>query len=109
MCRVRSQPLICREDLQKRRPSFRPVDWPADLNRRIWRADPGIRSSGSVQRNAAGVCDPHHCLQALHVGHLPDGSMMMFNAGEVSTMLAVFVLLVASAYRVSAGLRKGLG
>jgi len=35
--------------------------------------------------------------------------MMMFNAGEVSTMLAVFVLLVASAYRVSAGLRKGLG
>ena len=38
-----------------------------------------------------------------------DNSMKMFNGGEVLTMLAVFVVLVALADRVSAGLRKALG
>jgi phosphonate transport system permease protein len=42
-------------------------------------------------------------------GQLLDGSMRMFAGGEVLTMLAVFVLLVALADRVSAGLRRGLG
>jgi phosphonate transport system permease protein len=35
--------------------------------------------------------------------------MKMFKGGEVFTMLAVFVLLVALADRVSAGLRRALG
>ncbi len=43
------------------------------------------------------------------LGQLLDGSIKMFNGGEVLAMLAVFVLLVALADRVSAGLRKGLG
>ena len=43
------------------------------------------------------------------LGQLLDGSMKMFNGGEVLTTLAVFVLLVALADRISAGLRKSLG
>jgi phosphonate transport system permease protein len=43
------------------------------------------------------------------LGQQMDNSMKMFNGGEVLTMLAVFVLLVALADRVSAGLRKSLG
>ena len=43
------------------------------------------------------------------LGQQLDNSMKMFNGGEVFTMLAVFVLLVALADRVSAGLRKALG
>ena len=43
------------------------------------------------------------------LGQEMDNSMKMFNGGEVFTMLAVFVLLVALADRVSAGLRKSLG
>ena len=43
------------------------------------------------------------------LGQQMDNSMKMFNGGEVLTMLAVFVALVALADRVSAGLRKGLG
>ena len=43
------------------------------------------------------------------LGQLLDGSMKMFSGGEVLTMLAVFVLLVALADRVSAGLRESLG
>ena len=43
------------------------------------------------------------------LGQALDGSMKMFNGGEVATMLAVFVGLVALADLVSAGLRKGLG
>jgi phosphonate transport system permease protein len=43
------------------------------------------------------------------LGQQLDNSMKMFNGGEVLTMLAVFVALVALADRVSAGLRKGLG
>jgi phosphonate transport system permease protein len=43
------------------------------------------------------------------LGQQLNNSMKMFNGGEVLTMLAVFVLLVALADRVSAGLRKALG
>ncbi len=43
------------------------------------------------------------------LGQQMDNSMKMFNGGEVLTMLAVFMLLVALADRVSAGLRKALG
>jgi phosphonate transport system permease protein len=42
------------------------------------------------------------------LGQQLDNSMKMFNGGEVLTMLAVFVLLVALADRLSAGLRKAL-
>lgn len=43
------------------------------------------------------------------LGQQLDNSMKMFNGGEVFTMLAVFVLLVALADRVSAVLRRALG
>jgi phosphonate transport system permease protein len=43
------------------------------------------------------------------LGQQLDNSMKMFKGGEVFTMLAVFVLLVALADRVSAGLRRALG
>jgi phosphonate transport system permease protein len=43
------------------------------------------------------------------LGQQMDNSMKMFNGGEVFTMLAVFVALVALADRVSAGLRRALG
>ncbi len=43
------------------------------------------------------------------LGQQLESSMKMFNGGEVITMLAVFVGLVALADRVSAGLRKALG
>jgi phosphonate transport system permease protein len=43
------------------------------------------------------------------LGQELDGSMKMFAGGEVFTMLFVFVLLVALADRVSAGLRRSLG
>ncbi|MCU0968035.1 MAG: ABC transporter permease [Rubrivivax sp.] len=43
------------------------------------------------------------------LGQQLDASMKMFNGGEVLTMLAVFVALVALADRVSAGLRRALG
>lgn len=43
------------------------------------------------------------------LGQQLDNSMKMFNGGEVLTMLAVFVLLVALADRTSAGLRRALG
>lgn len=43
------------------------------------------------------------------LGQMMDSSMKMFAGGEVLTMLAVFVLLVALADRVSAGLRRALG
>ncbi|MBK6865484.1 MAG: ABC transporter permease [Ideonella sp.] len=42
------------------------------------------------------------------LGQQLDSSMKMFNGGEVFTMLAVFVALVALADRISAGLRKAL-
>jgi phosphonate transport system permease protein len=42
------------------------------------------------------------------LGQQMDNSMKMFNGGEVLTMLAVFMALVALADRVSAGLRKAL-
>jgi phosphonate transport system permease protein len=43
------------------------------------------------------------------LGQQLDASMKMFNGGEVLTMLAVFVALVALADRVSGALRRGLG
>ena len=43
------------------------------------------------------------------LGQQMDNSMKMFNGGEVLTMLAVFVALVALADRVSTGLRRALG
>lgn len=43
------------------------------------------------------------------LGQQMDTSTKMFNGGEVFTMLAVFVLLVALADHVSAGLRRSLG
>ena len=43
------------------------------------------------------------------LGQQLDNSMKMFNGGEVATILAVFIALVALADRVSAGLRKALG
>jgi phosphonate transport system permease protein len=43
------------------------------------------------------------------LGQQLDNSMKMFKGGEVFSMLVVFVLLVALADRVSAGLRKALG
>ncbi|MDO9074494.1 MAG: ABC transporter permease [Rubrivivax sp.] len=43
------------------------------------------------------------------LGQEMDNSMKMFHGGEVFTMLAVFVALVALADHVSAGLRKALG
>ena len=43
------------------------------------------------------------------LGQQLDNSMKMFNGGEVLTMLAVFVALVALADRVSAVLRRALG
>jgi phosphonate transport system permease protein len=43
------------------------------------------------------------------LGQEIDNSMKMFNGGEVATMLAVFVALVALADRTSAWLRKALG
>ena len=43
------------------------------------------------------------------LGQQMDNSMKMFHGGEVLTMLAVFVALVALADRVSAGLRRALG
>ena len=42
------------------------------------------------------------------LGQQMDNSMKMFNGGEVLTMLAVFVALVALADHVSAQLRKAL-
>jgi phosphonate transport system permease protein len=43
------------------------------------------------------------------LGQQLDNSMKMFNGGEVATMLAVFILLVALADRTSAWLRQSLG
>ncbi|MCE2915809.1 MAG: ABC transporter permease [Rubrivivax sp.] len=43
------------------------------------------------------------------LGQQMDNSMKMFKGGEVLSMLVVFVLLVALADRVSAGLRRSLG
>ena len=43
------------------------------------------------------------------LGQQMDNSMKMFNGGEVLTMLAVFMALVALADRVSSGLRRALG
>ena len=64
----------------------------------VYRWECAIRSSAVLGFVGAGG-----------LGQQLDNSMKMFNGGEVFTMLAVFVLLVALADRVSAGLRKALG
>jgi phosphonate transport system permease protein len=43
------------------------------------------------------------------LGQQMDSAMKMFNGGEVATLLAVFVALVALADRISAGLRRAIG
>jgi phosphonate transport system permease protein len=43
------------------------------------------------------------------LGQQMDSAMKMFNGGEVTTMLLVFIALVALADRVSSALRRGLG
>jgi phosphonate transport system permease protein len=64
----------------------------------VYRWECAIRSSAVLGFVGAGG-----------LGQQLDNSMKMFNGGEVFTMLAVFVLLVALADRVSAGLRRALG
>ncbi len=64
----------------------------------VYRWECAIRSSAVLGFVGAGG-----------LGQQMDNSMKMFNGGEVLTMLAVFVALVALADRVSAGLRKALG
>jgi phosphonate transport system permease protein len=64
----------------------------------VYRWECAIRSSAVLGFVGAGG-----------LGQQLDKSMKMFNGGEVFTMLAVFVLLVALADRVSAGLRRALG
>ena len=64
----------------------------------VYRWECAIRSSAVLGFVGAGG-----------LGQQIDSSMKMFNGGEVSTMLAVFVLLVALADRLSAWLREALG
>ena len=63
----------------------------------VYRWECAIRSSAVLGFVGAGG-----------LGQLMDGSMKMFTGSEVSTILLVFVALVALADQVSAGLRKAL-
>ena len=64
----------------------------------VYRWECAIRSSAVLGFVGAGG-----------LGQQIDSSMKMFNGGEVSTMLLVFVALVALTDRLSAWLRKALG
>lgn len=64
----------------------------------VYRWECAIRSSAVLGFVGAGG-----------LGQQMDNSMKMFNGGEVATMLAVFVLLVALTDRLSAFLRRALG
>jgi phosphonate transport system permease protein len=64
----------------------------------VYRWECAIRSSAVLGFVGAGG-----------LGQQMDASMKMFNGGEVSTMLLVFVALVALTDRLSAWLRKALG
>jgi len=64
----------------------------------VYRWECAIRSSAVLGFVGAGG-----------LGQLMDSSMKMFNGSEVSTMLLVFVALVAATDRLSAALRKALG
>ncbi len=64
----------------------------------VYRWECAIRSSAVLGFVGAGG-----------LGQQLDASMKMFNGGEVATMLAAFVVLVAVADAVSAQLRKALG
>lgn len=63
----------------------------------VYRWECAIRSSAVLGFVGAGG-----------LGQQMDSSMKMFNGGEVSTILVVFVLLVAATDRLSAWLRKAL-
>ena len=63
----------------------------------VYRWECAIRSSAVLGFVGAGG-----------LGQQMDSSMKMFNGGEVSTMLLVFVLLVAGTDRLSAWLRRAL-
>jgi phosphonate transport system permease protein len=64
----------------------------------VYRWECAIRSSAVLGFVGAGG-----------LGQMMDASMKMFNGSEVSTMLLVFVALVAATDRLSAWLRKALG
>jgi phosphonate transport system permease protein len=64
----------------------------------VYRWECAIRSSAVLGFVGAGG-----------LGQQMDASMKMFNGAEVSTMLLVFVALVAGTDRLSAWLRKALG
>ncbi len=64
----------------------------------VYRWECAIRSSAVLGFVGAGG-----------LGQLMDSSMKMFNGAEVSTMLIVFVALVAATDRLSTWLRKALG
>jgi phosphonate transport system permease protein len=64
----------------------------------VYRWECAIRSSAVLGFVGAGG-----------LGQLLDSSLKMFNGSEVSTMLLVFVALVAATDRLSAALRKALG
>ena len=64
----------------------------------VYRWECAIRSSAVLGFVGAGG-----------LGQQMDSSMKMFNGGEVSTMLLVFIALVALTDRLSAWLRKALG
>jgi phosphonate transport system permease protein len=64
----------------------------------VYRWECAIRSSAVLGFVGAGG-----------LGQQMDASMKMFNGSEVSTMLLVFVALVAATDRMSAALRKALG
>ena len=64
----------------------------------VYRWECAIRSSAVLGFVGAGG-----------LGQLMDSSMKMFNGAEVSTMLIVFIALVAATDRLSAWLRKALG
>jgi phosphonate transport system permease protein len=63
----------------------------------VYRWECAIRSSAVLGFVGAGG-----------LGQQMDASMKMFNGAEVSTMLIVFILLVAGTDRLSAWLRKAL-
>jgi phosphonate transport system permease protein len=64
----------------------------------VYRWECAIRSSAVLGFVGAGG-----------LGQQMDSSMKMFNGAEVSTMLLVFIALVAATDRISAWLRKALG
>ena len=75
-----------------------PTSAPELLSYTVYRWECAIRSSVVLGFVGAGG-----------LGQLLDGSLKMFNGGEVATLLLVFMALVALADQVSAWLRRALG